>query len=353
MTTIRGSRGFLFDKNGRARREIRSAVFSRSYVLMDPDSPNYGECEFLLGMDEETCREDLLDFNNVLLVTHPSLPPWAGHIVGQTGGMGQLLVRAEAAEAKLNQRSGPEEYTMKGTVGQMVVRILEFANRVEDTLIRPGNIFMGGQSRQEELDLTAMGDEVNRICGRAGFDWWVEPELTANRQFLVFRLNVAERRGADLKFTLFEDKNLRFNPDGIFEKTIPEANEITGIGTNKEGNRIVFTASDEVSKKKYGLIQKRINYDVKTLEALEKNVRKDLETKAWPAEDLKPEAIDVDGTFTHLSPGNRLPVRAYNAGFLTQSQPGMQRSVRLDTISYSDADPAVAPIVFRMDREEE
>lgn len=340
------SRAILFNRAGQARRELVGGIFPRSYILADPERLQLGECTHLISTREESGSEDLFDYMTLIYIRHPYLPPWAGVLVGQEYGPWQMRATYRAPETLLDIRRGPTELKITGTVGEMARKLLSIANGEGDTLIREGSIFEGGSDREETINLTRISSELSRICGRAGYDWWVDPALENGGKNLSFRLNLAERRGLVIEnFGLYDDKNIKLPEDSAYHGTRPEANDLAGYGQGMTWeSRNAEILRDEESIRRWGLIQGAKAFDTKSIMGIRSATAEHLRKSAWPEEELTIDVTNDDETWRYIRLGNQLPVTFYSLGWR-----GLRGTARVNAFSYSE-ETGVVPATVKFTR---
>lgn len=142
----------------------RFAIYSRKGALLDrinatvnlTEAVNeFGSLDFSISVRDPKATEHNLQFGNYVLFEHARLGSWGGVIASQSGMDWEddksITVRSLSAEYQFYRRRCPlYDVTSKvpgavlGTYGQIMKKLIRYANAKEDTLLRPRQIDMSG-----------------------------------------------------------------------------------------------------------------------------------------------------------------------------------------------------------------
>lgn len=301
----------IFNRRGDLEAEFIAAV-SRSWIIGKRTTAS-----FSIPVYETYCTEDVLEFGNWVLVESDELPDWAGTIVSREWGARVITIGAYSPEHLISQRIGPTEKRFKGSAGELFVKLLEYVNIREDTLLKPGEIYKSG-TRQETLTPTRLSDDLKRIYERSREEYQWRPVVNANGKLTVYGDWVLAL-GTESEFTLHEGTgggNIEAT-NRVLMEDVPQANYLHGYGngiTWASRPQKVLEDTDSISR--YGLIQQSEAFrGASTLDGVEKNVRGRLLVKAKPARVYNVNALDVGDTFTFMQLGNVMNLKMQNIGF--------------------------------------
>jgi len=327
--------GVLYSKQGLALGEV-VATFNRQWV-----SNQFGECKFELAAGADAV---LLEKGNFLVLEHDSLPPWVGTLdTPQTWGAGKVLYTAYSAERLFQLRPGLPGILLKGSAGVIYRQIIEIANSYADTLIRPGNIWTGGTSREETVTLAPLYDDIIRISQRSRDDWWIEPQVIKGQLSLLAHWD--EERGEALDFVLEEGVNIELK-DNLMDEQGEIWNGVIGYGNgatwDSKPKTGLITAQE--SWDDYGPRIRGVFVDTDSLATVEAGARAYLRQHKQPRRSFNPTATDVAGTFEHLDIGNVLDLKTTRTGH-EHGQQGLETSVEILEMTYREAVEAVDLVV--------
>lgn len=124
--------------------------------------------------------------------------PWVGEVVDMTGrpAAGEVEFSARGFEALLGERLLPTTFTLRGTAGSMIERLVEEIERTNPLGLQLPNEIASGPT----LDELAFGDRtlldaVQLVARVSGHEWWLEHEVV--RGEIVTSLQFRQARGQD------------------------------------------------------------------------------------------------------------------------------------------------------------
>lgn len=238
----------LRDKEGKAISDVQ-AIFDRAWLLN-----GYEQCSFTISAKKELARLDDFTFGNYLTITDDELPIWGGYFDPNQpwSTTGKVGMNAYSGEKLFGTRAYKSEKLLKGSPGAIYRQIIEAMNSVIPwaTLIRTGNIYDGGDSREETISTKALYDDVLRISARSGNDFYVEPVIQDG--ILNFDGHWYAKRGEVKDFALEEGVNVEAK-DNVIEYQGEIWNYIFAFGNAATGSeRETAIAYNQVSIDRYG-----------------------------------------------------------------------------------------------------
>lgn len=186
-------------------------------------------------------------------IINPDVPPWVGVMTIPLISDGSIYrITLMSAEWVLEGRYTTWSTELTGTGGEIVQSLLDLANAQEPTGITAGTINVAGQSITRSYRNYSVSDAMRELASDLDNAWWISSGVTSGN--LALLLNYSDRRGGILSERYIENHNLAVSSAGL-EGDI--ANSITAVGmSGGEGEEPpTYTAVDEISRGRYGLIQ--------------------------------------------------------------------------------------------------
>lgn len=322
-----------------AAAEVQASV-ERSWVLNE-----YGKAQFTLATSEAACNREVLRFGNYVAIEHDRLPTWCGVLYPpRTWGKGQVQATAYSMEFVLKYRRGPTQRVLSGTAGSIFEQMLALANQTADTFIRAGEVYGGGKTRQETVNLTKLYDEIRRVAKRAGNDWNVTAEIDELGR-LAFSGNWYEQAGTELDWALHEGVNLEFGDQPLNEQG-EIINDFVGFGPGASWeSKGSYRAFDSESMAEFGVWQSAGALEAATPANIQQGAESKVRQNAYPRNTYQCTALDVGDTFYNLRVGNVVGLRYFTVGFQPASGVGVEARVRVLGMAYSDARNTVELVV--------
>lgn len=297
------------------------ADVTRSWLLS-----RLGECSFIIPWVDPKLNQALVEFGNIIYITNPFTKPWVG--ICETDREWPFegpRIKGLTAEILLSYRNNLEVDTVNnllkasekitGSAGELVKEIVLRANADEDTMLRPGNIWTGGQSREETL-ISDYYTHVSSIAGRSGCDFDVTATLPST-SLLSLAFNFYEKKGQDKSgfITLEEGVNMQRQDATMIEQG-PIANSIIGIGSAANPvDRLAALHENALSRRRFGLRQKAITYpDVTQIDTLAQNVRTQVGLDAFPSKNPRISITDPS-LFKRIDEGDIVRLVTHTFGF--------------------------------------
>lgn len=307
----------------------------------------YGTAEWEMSCTDPKATQRNFEFGRYVLFEHARLGKWAGVIAPHDGMSGTwentVKLRARSGEFQFSRRQVPtydqqSEHPgyINGTYGEILKKMIDYANAPGDSLLRPGVIDMSGKESLEPMRDANMRDMLDRIVERTGWNWWCEPVL--QNGYLRFAVNLSPRRGVDGGYTLRERVNLRKKGGDLWRRKVELVNDARVAGGNGSTPLKSYgTQTDAWSIGEYGVWQ---GYDTVELESQAKAQARAEELVAQqsnPPYELLLEAIEnrqSPDTFAHIGIGDVVTTRIDSAR-LFGSQRGINAPCSIETIEYN------------------
>lgn len=330
------SMGYWFNKQGIVIGET-VATFNRQWV-----KNQFGECKFELAA--ERVDPVLMEKGNFLMLEHDDLPIWVGYVdLPQTWAAGKVVFTVYSAERLFQLRPGLPGKLLKGTAGNIFTQIIEIANSYAETLIRPGDIYVGGVSREETVTLAPLYDDIIRISKRSRNDWWIEPQVVNGQ--LTLLAHWEERRGDDLEFALEEGVNIELK-DNLMDEQGEIWNGVIGYGNGATWDSKPKSALivDQDSWDEHGPRIRGVFVDTDSPSTVEAGARAFLRQHKQPRRSFNLTATNVNGTFKQLDIGNVVDLKTLRTGY-EHGEQGIETSIEILEITYKEAGETVDLIV--------
>lgn len=252
----------------------RLSVYSRKGILLDRLQATFtfseslneiGTAEFTMAISDPKCTERNLSFGNYILFEHARLGSWGGVIAPHNGqdwnSDDTITTRCLSAEYQFSRRRAPLHDlkskirgAIEGTEGQIMKCLIRYANMQEDTLLRPGRLFMGGPTRRTKLAYAMLNDLVAQILKRSELQFWVTPYKDGGE--LRFGVNLLEVRGRDRGYVMRERINMELPSGQHHRRDVEMINDALVLA---EGGDAPLKPTgqwvNQVSVNKYGLWQ--------------------------------------------------------------------------------------------------
>lgn len=306
------------------------AVADRSWVVN-----NKGKCTLLMSLeDEKTVREYMMT-RNLVCISHPKLPLWGGVIETDQdwNDRGVVQFTAWSAESLLMSRTPLDGPVSAATPGSLFKTLISYANRGEDMLIRPGDIYQGGEKAEVTLDGTSLFDVVRDLAIQHDMEFDIRPVLDATNS-LTFEANWYRRMGQKEETILSEGHNVK-RPSRPLRVTRRVVNQLTGFGEGSTESRPKITLKDDASIERFGLMEGTEDFDgVTDATVLKASVLKRLRVLRNPKYIVGAVVLDVEDTFYSVRLGNTLPFRSASYGFQNMTGIGMQTNIRVMSMRY-------------------
>lgn len=262
-----------------------------------------GDASFDLSLEDAAALEVNLQFGNVLVINHDTLPSWVGFIdsaQGREWGAGTITVRALSAESIFHRRI-VYPTILSGTNGAILKRMLENMMRYSDGGIKlyPGDIYMGGR-RNFYPRLGRCLEVIERLAHQGKCDWSVTHEVIKGRLRLYANLYQGER-GRRTKHVL--DARSTELSEPIYAEEGEIWNHVVFWRTGTK--RVSRAWRDETSIGIYGLNQYLGEANTDEEVALEWMARAWLYDHAYPRGMIMPTIINYENIFKSIELGNK------------------------------------------------
>jgi len=324
----------IFNRERYPIAEFRASV-ERSWALGDE-----GRAQFSYpSRKTDIVNQKVLQYGNYILVESTALPPWVGVIdTPREWSAQKVTVKAYSPEKIFSWRRGPLERVFTNTpAGSLFEYLVNLVNAAQPTALKLGNVWKGGQPRQETFNPNPLSEELRRIQERSLEDYTFRPLVEADGRLTIFA-DWYLRVGFDYDVLLHQGRhggNIE-TVDRIMIEDGDIANDILGYGegitwVSKPASIIV----DPPSIQTYGLRQSSISYDgVTTVNGVSNNLVEEISNTKNPVNRFEINAINVGDTFKYVGIGNSLKLQLQNVGFQNGSI-GYQARVRIIGMSYN------------------
>jgi hypothetical protein len=324
-------RAFVYTHKGVAIGEfVGNAVLSY-------DKNGVGEMQMAVSTWNSRAREEFFLLGNIITVHVPDLPTWVG-VIDQPREWGRRVVyiNAYSAEHIMFRRNAPDQILLKGSAGSLVQQIVAIMNSQEDSLIRNGDMWLGGNSREETV--SPLGDLLNdviRIASRSQNDWDITPNEKSGN--ILLSANWYESQGEDVDQALIEGFNIKVQDRPLVEEG-DVFNQITGVGdgTNWPA-RIKVVAEDVNSRNKYGLRQTGLPVSATTQEYVSSATEAALAEQQELQKNFAVTVVNKNHIFRKIRKGNRLPLQLKTVGFSPAGGFGFNGTVEVSAMAYDSA----------------
>lgn len=323
----------VFGRDGAPIAQFRATV-SRSWAIGEE-----GRASFVYPRRKtDIVNESVLQFGNWLLVENTHLPSWVGVIdFPRTWGANTVEVSAYTPERLLMQRRGGIEETIDGLAGDLFLKIINLVNKAESTILRAGNLWLGGKDMEETLTPSPLSDSLRRIYERSNEEYAWRPVINENGSLVVYA-DWVQSLGVYTDVLLHEGAyggNIEAT-SGIMVEDGELFNDLFGYGEGATWQtKPVYIAKDADSIKRYGLRQGSVDFTgVVSGSKLREKTQVQLNIKKQPHRTFTVNALNVGNTFQYINLGNRFTLRLENIGFYG-SGTGLETTVRIVGMSYA------------------
>lgn len=302
----------IFDRQGFPLVEFQPLV-SRSWAI-----GKEGRASFEYPVRKTNIvNKETLKIGNYLLIESSRLPTWIGVIdLPREWDSKNVVVNAYGIERLFSYRRGGLETKLTGSAGNIFKQMINYINQQEKTIMEVGDVWEGGQSRQETLNPNKMDVNLRQLQERSLEEYNFTTQIKRGR--LTIQANWVNKLGVETPLTLLEGKkggNIeapRYKEDGEV------INDVLGFGDGITWtSRPNVTTIDTNSISEYGLRQDGKEYRGVTIPATIYNNNVDyLRTTVKPRGIFEITALNISNTFDYLSIGNYVNVKLQNLGFL-------------------------------------
>lgn len=336
----------VFNIRGEALAEFKATV-DRSYAIGDE-----ARAQFTYPTRKtDVVNDDVLRWGNWLMVENSVLPTWIGVIdQPREWSTRSVTVSAYGPEHVLGWRiASNSEEVLTGPAGRIFAHLITRANRPEQTVIRVGNIWKGGEKHQVTINPSPISEYLKKLWEDSGDDYAWAPAITGEGR-LIIRAHWLKRLGVDTTILLHEG-NGGGNIEAagrIMTEDGPIVNEVYAYGEGQTWqSKPAVKVKKPASIGRYGLRQLGQEYSGVTSDsALIANAKQKLKEFAKPTRTFALNALNVGDTFKYLRLGNVLTVQFQNAGF-TGGQIAYESQVRIIGMRYNPATKNKIELVTR------
>lgn len=283
----------------------------------------------------------------MVLVTHASLPAWAGVIDTPMSLAAPAEVTLYNAEYLLALRTPDTAEFMTGNAGKIITRMVEGANTQEDLYLRMGTVSSDKTYREETLDGRSYWEQMEALLQRSDSEMVMRPMRSAsdgNRLFVY--VDVMERMGGTSALFLHDGEGANLQ---VLSATLEREiwNRVTGVnGADAEEERLWSGPHvDAESVGAFRLRSKVVQFrDTVLQDTLERQTKSVLEEYAMPVLTLSVNILDVGGAFGGLRLGDTYHVHASNV-VLPDGKQGWRGEARLMAMAYNEQENTVGAVL--------
>lgn len=335
------SRVTVYSNTGYYLAELDVAT-TRTWVQND-----IGTCVFAIAQSDAKCTESLLQYGNLVLVEHSTLPDWVGVIdVEREWHAGRVIQKVSSGERILGLRAMPMQ-TISGAAGYLFTQMLGFANASGGLRVYKGDVDAGGTVMKMELSVSLL-EHVRQLAGMSPHQFSVTPYLYASG-LLTLRANWYRHSKKNV-FTIREGHN---SPLELSSPIMVEQGEfwteVIGYSDSATGDSRITSGPirDEEAFSLYNLRQTNVTFtgvkDKATLIEMTKNyLKRNAAPRAVVTLKLA-DVLDASGNsiyFEKLRLGTIFTIELNSAGFRQQGI-GYSETFRITGMSYSDLENKV------------
>lgn len=333
------SRVIVYNRQGNPLAQLKCNT-ERSWLLNGE-----GMSVITISANDNKIRRELIQFGNFVTIQHATLPLWAGVIdTDRSWGKSKVVLTAWTGERILKfRRSQMVGLIQKNSAGDLFRSLIEssrlgkvVAVTAPDSRIRIGNVWSGGNPREETFDGKLIYDHITGLAERTGYEWDVNGAFTESGD-LYFQANWYNKRGSVSGRLLKEGLNITTEEAALVEQGVI-INDLLAVGDGStEGSRITHIETDPASIDKYGLRQYTMDFSGNTeATTLQDNARGVILNSKDTVKIFSVTALDVGDVFQSLRIGNILPIYMSTVGFLPDGTLGTFTNVRIIGMRYSD-----------------
>lgn len=322
----------IFDGSGNYLTDVVTRSVTRAWVLNTSTNGTgirSGQAQMILSVLEPSCTEKYLRYGNILLVESDTTIPWGGVIdTPRSWGNKAVTVTAYEMTRLLNFRRASSQQVVTGPAGALFTTMLEIANGEADTLIYAGDVYMDGVQRQETINVTKLGDEIQRIVTRSNNELIITPEITELGK-IRFRADWLRLAGTD-KTTILRDRDL--SADTGLQEQGDIVNDVIAYGPgatwdSRTQQRSIYDGSP------YGLRQAALSVQGRETSTVQDDADSYLAQHREPRRTYK---ISVTGSaIADLRLGDTMGLELVSMGF-TGGAVGTSTRVRIIAMAYDD-----------------
>lgn len=291
-----------------------------------------GDCIWDMSELDAKTREEILRFGNLVYIAgEDGEEDWFGVIdldpSTQDFRYGSVTVKAYSGERLLKFVDTPM-VKATGTAGIIFKQIIDAYNQDTETPIHYGEIWEGGNSREETLGGQCF-TEALRVASRANNEWDITMKVVDGKWKIY--ANWYQPRATVTNRELYQRHNSNIESmDPMLSKNGPIINTITGVSdASTSGVRIVKIKQNDASRALYGPRRKTIAYTGITDEVtLLASMEADLARYAFPVDQIVLNVLNIGGIKPYIRRGNILSVSLQHESFRNGGK-GFEGSVKI------------------------
>ena len=328
------SRLTIYDRNGRLLADMDATV-KRSWL-----KNRYGAASWSMSTLDEKCKEEYLQFGNLVLVEHDKLPDWGGYIVtNREWNSGIVKVNAREIMGRFADRWGVGVCNFAGSPGYALEQFIYKANEIDDTRMRAGELSRYGVATIREVPRnTKMYDFITKMI-----DEFTEYLFAFTPAFdegggIIFKGNWYKQTDSISQTILMEGHNIEAVDNVLVEQgTIANRLHIENSGATKRDKKAIHL-DDEESKAKYGVSEYAEELSTSTTYVqppFEETAREKLNKMRNPRKLYNFKVLDIENAWYEMKVGSQFSCELYSCGFLGSGM-GSVTTVRIKGMSFDD-----------------
>lgn len=318
----------IYTPDGYALEDIRAGVI-RSSLLND-----VGEAVFYIAVSDIKCREEILQYGNYFLCTHPKLPDWVGIIdTPRIWKNGYVEVHAYEVPHILRYRLTPLNQKIAGSPGTKLSYLINTANNRGDTLLRIGFVDQNGTDYEEVLT-DSVYTIIKNIAATNGFEWTCSPQIDSLGK-LTIKIDWMAKGSNATDLELSQGHNIMYG-DVPLEESGELFSSIEGISMiegSENASQITQTYSEDTP---FGLREQRISFDgITDPTSLLHVTTQYMKDHSHPSYGTPLVVLDVGSTFNNVRLRNAVKYKYTNVGF-SNGQLGYSGDVKIEGYLYDE-----------------
>jgi hypothetical protein len=298
------------------------------------------EASFKISTKDSKCREGFLQYGNILLIQHDTLPPWVGFFeTPRQWDYGSVQCNAISAEVWFSWRL-THLYNLRDSLSDVFRYIIRDCNSWGGLMMGYGDIDDSIVWAWANLGGKA-SDQIDRMVEQWGVEWSITHRITTSGR-LQFYANLYENlRGNDTHLVLNNANSKMISP--LLTEDGAIFNDVFYMSEQGTGKRTIGRAQDETSIGTYGLRQLIEQGTGAYQPALEFMAWMKLQETKNPSIMTSASVLKIGDAWNHLQIGNTFYFDSEFSGF--HGAPiGISAMFRIVGMEYTDGDDAVGLI---------
>jgi len=309
-----------------------TAQFSRSWIIN-----GVGMCKFDMAITDPKCREQYLQFGNLLHIQSDNVIPWVGIIdTPRKWSPGVVSVTAYTANKLLEWRRGDSITEVTSDPGGMFLELIRTSNRAGDTQFITGRVNRTGAHLTEKLDMSKLLTETKRIADFYGREYDITPNVAGDT--LVLNANFYVKMGQYRDFLLDNHNTEATDGMDILTEQGTIINDLLGYGSGMTWeSKGTINLNNALSDAKYGTRQAVKGFSDTESGTIEEKTLNYLKSKMNPRKTLNLSVLNVNNAWKQIHLGDTFPVRLVSYGFKSNNTFGVEMDYRINQIAIDES----------------